>query len=237
LSPKTNEELAFERLRRVIINGELPIGEFLSQRKLADIAGVAVVTVRTTLRALERDGLIENVPRWGVRIPQETEETITDRYFLRELLEVVAVRRFVERATARDVQALRELAAECDSLSIDGRPEDRAEYARVHFDLHQHVVECCGSPLLVETLDRVFLKSNLLYNARSQWVPDAAFTVSHRGLVEDIVSGDLELAEQSTRRHIALGLQFELQALRTQSAAQVASIADSTGLNARERND
>lgn len=226
MAPKTNEELAFERLRRAIINGELPIGEFLSQRKLADIAGVAVVTVRATLRALEKSGLIENVPRWGVRIPHETEETITDRFFLRELLEVAAVRRTAERATAQDAQVLREIAAECDGLGADGRPEDPSDYAQVHFDLHRYIAECSGSPLLVETLDRSFLKTIALHSGRSHWVPDAAYTVSHKNLVEDILSGDLALAEHSIRQHIALGLQFELQALRAQSEAQVASLAE-----------
>ena len=164
--PRTDEELACERLRKALINGELPIGEFLSQRKLADIAGVSVVTVRSALRILERDGIVENVPRWGVRIPVETEVTLRDRYYIREVLEIAAVRRLVERSSASDAQLLRELAQRCDAAI----PGDLATFAEVHFDLHHAIALCSGSALLVETLDRVFYRTRLLFDGHARLV-------------------------------------------------------------------
>jgi DNA-binding transcriptional MocR family regulator len=66
-SPPTSEQQVTDRLRRHILAGELPVGEFLSQRKLAELAGTSVISVRGALRQLENEGLIENVPRAGVR--------------------------------------------------------------------------------------------------------------------------------------------------------------------------
>lgn len=86
--PTTVEEQAYLSLRQEILGGELPAGEFLSQRKLAARSGVSVISVRGALRSLENEGLIENAPKWGVRIPQDTPATFTDRYFMRETLEV-----------------------------------------------------------------------------------------------------------------------------------------------------
>jgi len=211
--PRTDEELACERLRKALINGELPIGEFLSQRKLADIADVSVVTVRSALRILERDGIVENVPRWGVRIPVETEATLRDRYFMRELLEIAAVRRLVEQASQNDARMLRELAERCDAASS----ADLATFAEAHFDLHHAITMCSGSPLLVETLDRVFYRTRMLFDAQARLVRlvnREAYNVRHVPLVEDLLSGDLALAERSMRSHIELGYQFELDALR-----------------------
>lgn len=214
--PKTNEERAFERLRHAIINGELPVGEFLSQRKLAEIASVAVVTVRATLRRLENVGLVENVPRWGVRIPRETEERIRDRYYMRELLEVPAALSITQSLASDTAQRLREMVAKLDGLSQDGRPQDPTEYHEAHFDLHHYIAECSGSYLLTETLSQVFLRAMCLYNTRAAWIPTAAYTESHSRLVEDILAGDPTIAEKSMRSHIALGLQFELEALHAQ---------------------
>lgn len=217
--PRTDEELACERLRKAIINGELPIGEFLSQRKLADIADVSVVTVRSALRMLERDGIVENVPRWGVRIPVETKATLLDRYYMRKVLEIAAVRRLVERSTPSDAQMLRALAQRCDT-AISG---DLVTFAEAHFDLHHTIAACSGSALLVETLDRVFYRTRLLFDS-PRLVRQAnrdAHNVRHVPLIEDLLSGDPVLAERSMMAHIELGFLLEREALEHQPSSLV----------------
>ena len=61
--PKTKEQLAYESLRELIVRGELPLGEFLSQRMLTSKVDSTMVNVRPALRQLENDGLIESIPR------------------------------------------------------------------------------------------------------------------------------------------------------------------------------
>lgn len=217
--PRTDEELAYERLRKALMNGELPIGQFLSQRKLAEIAGVSVVTARSALRTLERDGIVENVPRWGVRIPVETEEMVRDRHFVRELLEVAAVERLVVRGSDKEAQTLLELAQRCDELADSGRPEDVSTFAQVHFDLHHYIALCSGSPLLVETLERVFYRTTMLFDTRKMPDTKDIYRVRHVPLVADLLSGDLSLAQKSIRSHIEAGLQCELDAVRHQFTA------------------
>ncbi|MFW5843559.1 MAG: GntR family transcriptional regulator, partial [Spirochaetota bacterium] len=128
LPPQTKEDLAYHGLKELIVLGELPRGTFLSQRMLAAKCGVNVVTVRGALRQLENDGLIENVPQWGVRIPEETEEAVRDRYFLREILEVAAVRKIVGRRDEIDPAELTARAVACDTLSSEPG-DDYKEYA------------------------------------------------------------------------------------------------------------
>jgi DNA-binding GntR family transcriptional regulator len=224
--PKTDEELAYERLRQAFVNGDLPIGEFLSQRKLAEIAGVSVITVRGALRMLERDGLVENVPRWGVRIPVETEARVRDRYFMRELLELAAVRRLASGDAECDPWLLRDLARRCDSMAGSGDPEDLAAFAQAHFDLHHAIAACSGSPLLVETLDRVFYRTMMLFDTRMTLVDRDSYNVRHVPLVEDLLCGDPALAERSMRHHIETGLQYELEAVRNQSTASYSLVEE-----------
>ena len=60
--PRTKEEIAYQKLKELILNSELPKDEFLSQRKLAGKMDSTITNVRGALRQLENDGLIENVP-------------------------------------------------------------------------------------------------------------------------------------------------------------------------------
>jgi DNA-binding GntR family transcriptional regulator len=137
-TPRTSEEIARNHLRSMILQGELPTDVFLSQRWLAERVGVAVVTLRAALRSIEKEGIIENVPRWGVRIPGETEQSIIDRYYLREILEVAAVQRIVQRNDPADAARLRFLAEQCEVLSGQV-PLDVNGFAQKHFDFHHTI--------------------------------------------------------------------------------------------------
>lgn len=208
MMPKTNEELAYDKLRQVILNGELPQGEFLSQRMLAERTETAVVTVRAALRMLENEGLIEYVPRWGVRIPIEDEAALRDRYFVREVLEASAVARLLEHSNPQHYDSLLKKAREIDELAQE--TENVAQVAQVHFEFHQHLAECSGSNLLVEALERINLKVLMFYNAKYAWAPrfDPG---DHVQLVEDIFCGDPARADQAIRQHVRRGLQRELE--------------------------
>lgn len=206
--PKTNEEIVYEKLRQIILNGELPRGEFLSQRKLAERSEAAVVTVRAALRTLENEGLIENVPRWGVRIPVEDEAALRDRYFMREVLEAAAVARMLEVSSTQHYDTLLNSAKKIDELATE--TEDRSHVAQVHFEFHQQIAKYSGSPLLIETLERINLRVLMFYNAQYAWAPrfDPG---DHVQLVADIFSGDPSLADKATREHVRRGLERELE--------------------------
>jgi DNA-binding transcriptional MocR family regulator len=61
---KTTVEKAYSILLSAIMENRLPRGEFLSQRKLADMTGASIISVREALKKLEHEGIVESIPRW-----------------------------------------------------------------------------------------------------------------------------------------------------------------------------
>lgn len=214
-APKTKEELAYDDLKVLILNAELPKGEFLSQRMLAQRVDTNLTTVRTALRQLENDGLIENVPQWGVRIPEETEERLRDLYFMRELLEVGAVQRLVANRDAVDVGAIMEKAKRCDALARK-LPDNIVEFSQSHFDFHMELARQSGSALLVQDLNRIHFRSWLLWHDLRLW--RRRDLVDHQKLVDVIFSSNEERATEAIRKHILGGLEIELAELRKSRA-------------------
>jgi DNA-binding GntR family transcriptional regulator len=213
--PQTKEDRTYQRLKELIVQGELPRGTFLSQRMLATKCDANVVTVRAALRQLENDRLIENVPQWGVRIPEETEETVRDRYYLREVLEVAAVRRIVGRRDQIDPQELVARAEACDSLSSEPEGNYRI-YAQRHYEFHQTLTSLSGSPLLAEAYSRLWMRSVMLWNAERGW--HRGYDRSprlHRDLVDVILTGSEEAAVTAMEEHIRNGMELELAVLRS----------------------
>jgi DNA-binding GntR family transcriptional regulator len=233
--PKTQEELAYEQLKAMILAGELPRDEFLSQRMLAAKAGTNITTVRTALRHLENDGLLENIPHWGVRIPGETEERLRDLYFMRELLEVGAVRRFVQNRASIDTRRIVALARLCDSLASK-LPASLAEFSQAHFDFHMEIASQGGSELLMKSLNRLHFRNWLLSHDSRLWTrgdsrgatstppappvaPKEYRDASHQKMVEALLHGSEEQAANEMRRHIYAGLRQELAVLGASSGS------------------
>jgi DNA-binding GntR family transcriptional regulator len=220
--PKTREEQAYDKLKKLILAGELPRSQFLSQRMLAEKVGTNITTIRTALRQLESDDLVQNVPRWGVRIPIETEEVLRDRYFMRELLEVGAVRRIIARRNTEgfDSKPIMEKARVCDNIAREF-PKDIEKFSEAHFEFHVELARQSGSPLLQLSLSRIHFKSIIVGNARRAWGRGAP--VNHEHMVDLFLNGQEQEAVEAIVAHLRQGLEGEILTLREELAQAVSS--------------
>ncbi|MCF7853971.1 MAG: GntR family transcriptional regulator [Candidatus Pacebacteria bacterium] len=211
--PITQEQTVFDALRAGIVAGKIPVGEFLSQRKLAEQFDTSLITLRAALRRLENEGLIENVPRWGVRIPEDTPERVRDRYFVRETMETAALERALPELDETRQRRLYELAASCDHITGNG-DDAISTFSAAHHALHRFLIECADSPLLLEEYDRVMTRNLMLNNARRGWGRGRDRGEDHhQSLVRTLVEKPMAEAAEALRAHIRRGLVIELYEL------------------------
>ena len=90
-----------EEIRRAILQGRFKPGESLVESTIAAEIGVSRAPVREVLSALERVGLVVNIPRRGSFVIDFTPKDIEEIYTLRLLLEVDAIHRAVRTPSAR----------------------------------------------------------------------------------------------------------------------------------------
>lgn len=99
-------KLVTQRLMDAIVDGRFPPGERLIERELCDLLGVSRATVREALRALENEGLIENIPNKGPIVARISIKQAQDIYEVRAVMEGLAARLFTQRATSEQVAEL-----------------------------------------------------------------------------------------------------------------------------------
>lgn len=209
----TSEQQAADALRDAILQGKLPVGEFLSQRKLAELTGSSVISVRGALRQLENEGLLENVPRMGVRIPVEAPSAVRDRYLVRKALETTAVERVCGNLPQETAERLVKIAHELDRLVVEHTAQTYSEFARLHQKFHLMIAQSSGSPLLVQMLRRVINPSLMLLNAARSWEHPSELHQNHTALAEAIIEGNTHNAVDEMQSHIQTGLESELATL------------------------
>ena len=207
----TRSEKAYRKLLEAILENKLEKGEFISQRKLAAIAGTSIVSVREALKRLEHEYLVENIPKWGVRIPVETRERIINLYAIREALEVMAAYMLAGHIEERDAGLLWEAAEACD-LSSTEDAHDLERFSEMHRRFHLQLADATKNRILEQELERLRVRSLIFQSTKADWYRDLDNPEWwHRHLVEEVLSGDTDRAQEAMHLHVQHGLRHDLK--------------------------
>ena len=121
MAPTRNKKtIAYEAIKRQIINIELPPGLPINEAELASQLGVSKTPIREALRQLERDGFVENVPSRGSMISHITSQEITDVFQIREIIESGAAKRAALFKGNDDLSRQRD---QCEQILKVGPPQ------------------------------------------------------------------------------------------------------------------
>ena len=145
----TTVDALTEALRRRILDGDLEPGTPLREEALSREYDVARHSLRSALRTLQGEGIVQIEPNRGARVKSLTPEDVRGLSELRIALEVEAARMALERDGRRLPagvhRALERLVAACRR----SRPSWGA-VAEAHEALHHEIVVAAESPRLAE---------------------------------------------------------------------------------------
>jgi DNA-binding GntR family transcriptional regulator len=146
-------DLAYQSIRRRIIELDLHPGGMFTEVRLAEELGVSKTPVREALVRLHHDGLVEPVPRSGYTVRPVTLKTTRDLCEFRSIVEPKAAELAARRLPAAPVmKRLHELA----QLRLAVRyPTDRSGvegYMRDHFEFQSIIANCCGNDRLASSI-------------------------------------------------------------------------------------
>ena len=95
---------AFKIIREMIISGEISPGTRLSESKLATELGTSRTPVREALHTLEKENLIESIPRVGYIVREIIAEEADEIVEIRIALETLAAKRASQKISATELR-------------------------------------------------------------------------------------------------------------------------------------
>src|SRR4051794_7787252 len=132
---------AYAVLRAAIVGADLEPGRRLSENQLAELIGVSRTPVRDALARLRDERLVAIVPQLGTFVTFIDEDAVADAHFVREALEVGAVRIAATRADAAAVAALEaNLGRQEQAVAAD----DAERFAELDDDFHHQLCDLSG---------------------------------------------------------------------------------------------
>lgn len=201
-----------QRIRELILSGELPPGTRVAEASIAERLGVSRTPVRNVIPALAAEGLLEPVGRRGYAVRRFSVEDSFKATEMRCLLEGYAAREVAANgASAETVAELRDCLAEGDRIFAKGHlvEADEEAYARMNRRFHDIIVAAAADPLLADLIHRVYsvpfvAPGVVAFNriAREDMFP---ILISghhqHHAIVDAIEAGQADIAEMLMRGH------------------------------------
>lgn len=197
-------------IRTAIVTGEYEPGRKLSESNLSKFYGVSRTPIRESLKQLEREGLVEIIPRVGTCVSKPTETELTELFTVKESLEGLAAGQLAKNMDPKIIERLEKIIQDMDS-AVENK--ENSLYVEANQNFHSTILEGANNSKLTYLLN--LLLNQLPYQQYvhlSIEVPNRLekSLEEHHSILRAIKSGDSEKAEKVMRKHVkASGVQLK----------------------------
>jgi DNA-binding GntR family transcriptional regulator len=177
-----------ERIRQAILDGMLPAGSRIDQRRLAEELQVSLVPVREALKVLSGEGFVQILPRRGAFVTETSLEDMEDLYFARVIIEGQAAYHAAEHLTDAHLRDLDHLYALMDAAL---RAHDYDAFSQHNRAFHLTIYEASGSRYLSDMIRSLWELAER-YRYRYLFLKDQAEKIQaeHRAILEACYARD-----------------------------------------------
>jgi DNA-binding GntR family transcriptional regulator len=191
---------AYGEIRARILDNEWPPGHQALEQELALLLGMSRTPVREALIRLRNEGLIDVVPRHGMRVMPVSPTDMRDIYQVLTSLEATAAELAAQRRPTRAELAPLERASRDMVAAL--RDDDLRAWAAADERFHRSLLELSGNRLLVALVENVWDRAHRARMFTLQLRPrPVQSTRDHDAVVQAIRRGDAAAAYRLHRAH------------------------------------
>lgn len=201
--------LAYEQIKEDLARGYFKPGEKIVFRELVERYAISETPIKQALNRLVTEGLVESIPRRGMRIcersPSDFKETLDIRYILEDyfapvVMETISFHTDILERMKRNVQRQYDLIQQMDQV------ETFMEYYRLDHEFHSTYIKWSGNHRAMQVYEGIGAHSfgNFLYHKK----PKEKFlsgTREHEMIVEALEAQDLDALRKAIRVHVDNG--------------------------------
>lgn len=193
-------EDAYEQLKSQILDQRLPFGFQATESEIADLVDMSRTPVREALLRLQFDGLVELVPRRGVRVSPVSASDMADIYEILMALEPAAAASLASRGlNAAEIERLESITRDMETALAD---DDLDAWALADDRFHREILSLHGNRRLTAfvsaLLDQAHRARMITLRLRAKPI---ASTQDHRDVLAHIVNRSPEQAKASFAAH------------------------------------
>jgi DNA-binding GntR family transcriptional regulator len=198
-------EVTTRQLREEILSGQLAPGQRLIEDQIRLRFSISRAPLREALRSLAQQGLVEHLPRRGMRVSELTATDIDQLFGIRRALERHAVESTFPLAPSAETDMLGEVRRWLEQMRQADAAGDDLRKDDAHRAFHAAIVSMAGNRQLDLALEPILLKLQrpMALNLRreAQLLGPAEGIRRHERLVAALESNDRERILEEIESH------------------------------------
>lgn len=203
----------YQQLRAKILGDEFRPGMQLLERDLVSLFGVSRTPVREALVRLQKENLLQIVPRHGIRVRQVSLPEIEAIHQVQSSLEASAAG--IVATLALRAKDLAPFDQACNAMDRARAKNDDQAWAAADEAFFSHLLTLCGNPRLTQIVNECWDQIRRVRGLTFRLTALADFPVAqHRAIVEAMRAGDSARAERLCGEYRARCLQFQIDTLQ-----------------------
>lgn len=154
-----------QSITAAILDGNFSPGDRLVENDIAARLGTSRAPVREALSALEREGIVVQIPRRGYFVVDFSPQDIAEIYSLRLLLEIGALRQIVGRVPKKSLDEMQQLVDEL-GVAMENRT-DCYSISSLDLAFHCHLCRISNHARLCSAWNNLQMQTRMLISVTS----------------------------------------------------------------------
>lgn len=211
MAKQTKQELVYQHIYDKIFNSEYIPGASLTEEGLCAELNVSRTPVREAIHRLISEGLLEVTPGIGLSVAKIHLEDLLEIYELRDGLEQMATKLFMEKKNTNAVDEL----TECISLQKEALEKNEIElFMQNDMKFHRIISRGASNHRLTAILDSLYAHIHRMANyVRTDPEVRRDAVTEHQKILDGILAKDINAALQATEEHCQSGKRYYLKQL------------------------
>jgi DNA-binding GntR family transcriptional regulator len=201
-----------QRIKEILLTGQVTPGESLSLRSMAEALGVSMMPVRQAVYQLVADHALEVLPNRSVHVPVMSAEQFREITTIRLRVECFAVEVATPLATPALVRALRATNTALSGRLDVGGQQALGEAILLNKQLHFSIYEASGMPMLVKIIESLWLRIGPILNydlrSGSERTRNKVAVAHHEDMITALERGDAAAVSLALRHDIESAYRF-----------------------------
>lgn len=197
--------VAYDRLRSLILGGELAPGEFLTERTLSTLLQMSRTPIRSAIERLHLEGLINYAPNRGLVVAELSISRAVDVYDLRLALEPYVIRRLAERRWSQE--DIDKVQHNLEKQRMAAEHSDVLGFVSLDSQFHQDLIGIYGNVEMIQIMDNIqdklFLMASRVMRKDSNRMRTSL--ADHEEILSRVLNNDASKAVAKMEEHLEYG--------------------------------
>ena len=195
-------ENAYQKIKGMIVNGELQMGQIISDKILSNELNLGLTPIRDALNLLKSEDLVISYPKKGTFVFELSSELFFDIFETRRIFETYGLRTSHKLDRNKLIEKEEEIL---EKMNVSINEKDYMSYAKLDSEFHECFILGTGNDVLIKLYKNLEPKIETIRNAinlnLSEFNTKESFDM-HKKIIKCIKSENIEQSIELLDHHI-----------------------------------